>query len=263
MSHLKPMEILEATIAAAEVKAKGSLAKLMVLGILAGMFIALGGMGANMCGYGFFLKPETTGIGKMITGLIFPAGLSMVLLCGAELFTGNCMMFAAVLEKRITAAAMLRNWVIVYFSNLIGAVLIAWMCAECGLLHTGADLLQQVTINIAVAKESLSFGDAFLRGVLCNFLVCIAVWAATGARDTVGKVLALFLPIWLFVTCGFEHSIANMFFIPIGIFADAGAEAGLSWLDFFVTNLIPVTLGNIVGGSIFTGAAYWYALKKA
>lgn len=263
MTHLKPNEILDAQIAAAQVKAGGSFGRLLILGILAGMFIALGGMGANMCSYGFLLQPETTGIGKMLSGLIFPAGLAMVLLCGAELFTGNCMMFAAVLDKKITIGGMIRNWVIVYFSNLIGAMLVAWICVHSGLLHTGADLLQQATINIAVSKSSLSFGDAFLRGILCNFLVCMAVWAATGAKDTAGKVLGLFFPIWVFVTCGFEHSVANMFFIPAGIFAEGGMEAGLNWFDFFITNLIPVTLGNIVGGSIFTGAAYWFAYKKA
>lgn len=266
MSHLKPNEILEATISTAEVKAKSSFRKLLILGILAGMFIGLGGLGANMCGYGFLMNAETVGMGKMISGLIFPAGLAMVLLAGAELFTGNNMMLTAVLDKKITAGAMLRNWVIVYFSNLIGAMLVALITAYSGILHTGDDLLLMTTIEIAIAKSSLAFGPAFLRGILCNFLVCIAVWMATGAKDTAGKVLALFFPIWLFVTCGFEHSVANMFFIPVGIFANNGIVPGaecLTWFNFFVTNLIPVTLGNIVGGSIFVGAVYWYAYKKA
>ncbi len=263
MTQLKPQEILEATIDAAVKKSQLSVRSMILLGLLAGAFIALAGSGANMAGYYLLADPATNGLGKMISGCIFPAGLILVVFAGAELFTGNNLMLTAVLDKKITARSMLKNWIIVYIANLIGSILIAWMVSCCGLLETGGGMLKDVTISIAAAKTSIPFGQAFVRGILCNFLVCLAVWLATAADSTIGKIFSIFFPIWLFVTAGFEHSVANMYFIPAGLFADGGAAAGLTWSGFFITNLIPVTLGNIVGGSLLVGGLYYYIYKRA
>lgn len=263
MKQLKPQEILEATINAAVTKSQLSVRRMIILGILAGAFIALAGAGANMAGYYLLAYPATNGLGKMISGCIFPAGLIMVVFAGAELFTGNNLMLAAVLDKKITVKAMLRNWIVVYLANLAGSILVAWMVSCSGLLETGGGMLKEVTISIAAAKTALPFGQAFVRAILCNFLVCMAVWLATGADSTVGKIFSIFFPIWLFVTAGFEHSVANMFFIPAGLFADGGATAGLTWGSFFIGNLLPVTLGNLIGGSLLVGGTYYYAYKKA
>ncbi|MDD6043500.1 MAG: formate/nitrite transporter family protein [Eubacteriaceae bacterium] len=261
MINLKPDEILEQTICTSAVKASGSLKKLTILGVFAGMFIAMGGAAANMCSYCFLADAATVGIGRMISGLIFPAGLIMVVLAGGELFTGNCMMVAGILDNRITVGGMLRNWTIVYIANFIGGALIAWMFVYGGLIDTGKGMLETVMINSAVAKVSLNFGQAFIRGILCNILVCIAVWIGTGADSTVGKIFGMFFPIWAFVASGYEHSVANMFFVPAGIFADGGATEGLNWIGFLVNNLIPVTLGNIAGGGLFVAGLYYFALK--
>ncbi|MDD7718667.1 MAG: formate/nitrite transporter family protein [Eubacteriaceae bacterium] len=262
MKQLKPAEILEQTINAAVIKADGGFKKLFFLGIMAGAFIALGGAAANMCSYYFLSNPATAGIGRMISGLIFPAGLVMVVLAGGELFTGNCMMTAALIDKRISFKGMIRNWIIVYVSNFIGGALIAWMFVYSGLLGTGEGLLETVTINSAAAKVSLPWGQAFIRGILCNVLVCIAVWIGTGADSTVGKIFGMFFPIWAFVAAGYEHSVANMYFVSAGLFADGGSTAGLTWPAFLTDNLVPVTLGNIIGGGIFVAAVYYFALKE-
>ena len=263
MTQLKPQEILDATIDAAVRKANLSVRQMILLGLLAGAFIALAGSGANMAGYYLLAEPATNGLGKALSGCIFPAGLILVVFAGAELFTGNNLMLTAVLDKKISVASMLRNWIVVYLANLAGSMLVAWMVSYSGLLETGDGMLKAVTISIAAGKTALPFGKAFVRAILCNFLVCLAVWLATAADSTVGKIFSIFFPIWLFVTAGFEHSVANMFFIPAGIFADGGATAGLTWSGFFITNLIPVTLGNIVGGSLLVGGVYYYIYKRA
>lgn len=206
MTQLKPQEILEATMEAAVRKSQLSIRRMILLGIMAGAFIALAGSGANMAGYYLLSDPATNGMGKMLSGCIFPAGLILVVFTGAELFTGNNLMVTALLDKRISLGAMLRNWIIVYIANLAGSVLIAWMVAYCGLLETGDGMLKEVTISIAAAKTALPFGKAFVRAIMCNFLVCLAVWLSTAADSTIGKIFSIFFPIWLFVTAGFEHS---------------------------------------------------------
>lgn len=261
MKHLTASETLEATIKAGMGKASGSFAKLFLLGLLGGAFIALAAAGSNMAAFHFLAVPATVGIGKCISGLVFAAGLIMVVLAGGELFTGNCLMVVPAIDGEIKWSAMLRNWIIVYIANLIGSVFVAWLVTNSGLMSAGGGLLGTVTTNIALAKASLPFGKAVILGILCNFLVCIAIWMATAADSTVGKVFCIFFPIWLFVTSGYEHSIANMYYIPAGIFASHGATAGLTWGTFFVNNLLPVTIGNIIGGSIFVGCTFYGALK--
>ncbi len=275
MKPLKPAEILDATIETGVSKANGSFGKLFVLGILAGAFIAFAAEGSNMAAFNLLASPDTYGLGKCLAGAIFGTGLMLVVLAGGELFTGNTLIMAAVADKKVSFLKMLRNWIIVYIGNLTGAFLIAYMMNVSGLFDSGAGLLGGMTVKIAAGKTSLSFARAFVLGIMCNWLVCLAVWLSYGADTMAGKILGIFFPIWLFITSGFEHSIANMYYIPAGIMAKAnetyaalsglGADtlASLNIYGFFVTNLLPVTLGNIVGGACFVALAYFYAYKKA
>lgn len=272
---LKPAEILDFTINVSQDKAAGSFQKLFLLGILAGAFIAFAAEGSNMAAFNLFAAPETYGLGKALAGVVFGTGLMLVVLAGGELFTGNTLILAAVLEKKVAMRTMLRNWIIVYAGNFLGSVLIAYMIVNSGLLTSGGSMLGAVTLKIAVYKVNLSFIQAFYLGIMCNWLVCLAVWISFGAETMAGKIFSIFFPIWLFITSGFEHSVANMYYIPAGILVKANDSfAGLSglsqealdsltWGSFAVHNLIPVTLGNIVGGGVFVGMAYWYAYKKA
>lgn len=271
MKALTSKEILEKVSDSAVPKAEGNLWKLFILAVLAGAYIAFGGEASAMASFNLVSNPETFGIGKLVSGCVFPVGLMMVVLCGAELFTGNCMMITGVMDRKIKISGMLRNWIIVYIGNFVGALVIAAFINYSGLLESGGGLLGAVTVKTAISKVSLDFGRAFVLGIMCNWLVCLAVWMATGAQATVSKIFAIFFCIMLFVLSGFEHSVANMYFIPAGIMA-AGNEAFVQLLNLdtscltignmIVNNLIPVTLGNIVGGGIFVGMAYWLANKK-
>lgn len=272
---LKPAEITDYIISAAQEKAEGSFQKLLVLGILAGAFIAFAAEGSNMAAFNLFAQPTTYGLGKALAGVVFGTGLMLVVLAGGELFTGNTLMLSAVLDRKITVSKMLRNLLVVYAGNFLGSLLIVYMMVNSGLLTSGAAMLGAVTLKIAVYKVNLSFLQAFYLGIMCNWLVCLAVWISAGAETMAGKIFAIFFPIWLFITSGFEHSVANMYYIPAGILAKSNetfaqlsglspeALNSLSWGSFAVNNLIPVTLGNIVGGGIFVGMAYWYAYKRA
>lgn len=272
MNHMKPAETLKALIETSKVKSSMPIKRMVIFGIFAGAYIAFAGAGANMAAYGLLSSTETFGLGKILSGTIFTVGLIMVVLGGAELFTGNTTMIAAVIDKRITVSSMLKNWVIVYICNFIGGVLIAFMVYYSGVLNSGEGMLGAMTVKIAAGKVNMSFGSAFVSGILCNWLVCMAVWLSTGAQTTVGKILSIFFPIWLFVTAGFEHSVANMYFIPAGIFAKSNqmftslsemgfdALANLNWSGMFELNLLPVTLGNIVGGAVCVAIGYYTAL---
>ncbi len=275
--YLTPAEIAEATIQVGIKKTKNSSLNLFVLGILAGVFIAFASEGSNMAAFNLFAKPETYGLGKALAGAIFGTGLMLVVIAGGELFTGNTLIFTGVLHGKITLKSMLRNWFFVYLDNLVGSILIAYMMNESGLFNSGASGLAAVTIKIASYKVGLTFAQAFYLGIMCNWLVCLAVWMSYGAKDMSGKIWAIFFPIWLFITSGFEHSVANMYYIPAGIFAkanpacakaamDLGVTAEkldhLNWSTFFINNLLPVTLGNIVGGALFVGGVYWFVYLR-
>ena len=226
--------------AAAEKRVTQSLPRLLLLGALAGAFIAFAGVAASIGG--------ALG-GKLASATIFPIGLTMVLLAGSELFTGNCLFLMPLLRRNITAGHMLRNWVAVYLGNLLGSVAVAFLAVQCGAL----DGIAEAAVAAAVTKAALPFGVALLRGVLCNFLVCLAVWMAFCAQSAGGKVVSLFGPIFLFVLCGFEHSVANMYYIPAGIFLAENGE--MTWLSLW-QNLLPVTLGNMLGGCGLGGILY-------
>ena len=262
------------------VKAKKSAVDLFVLGLLSGAFLSLAGAASAMASYNLLANPETFGFGRLVAAAIFPCGLILVAIAGAELFTGNTLMVLPLAQRRITVLPMFRNWGIVYTANLIGAVVMALLIVLSGQLSlppTSAqgDLLGGVTVTTAAIKCNFAFHEAFLLGIFCNWLVCLAVWMSISAKDLAGKVLVIFFPICAFVTAGFEHSIANMYFIPAGLFAaqfnpefiavarsiGAPMEA-LSWQNFFLANLLPVTLGNIVGGCGCVAMVYWFVNRN-
>jgi formate/nitrite transporter len=273
-NYLTPGEIAETTIQTGMKKVKLTWMHQLLLGILAGAFIAFASEGSNMAAFNLFAKPETYGLGKVLAGAIFGTGLMLVVLAGGELFTGNTLIVMGILDGKVKLREMLKNWFFVYMGNFIGSLLIAYMMVQSGLFNSGANVLGGVTIKIASYKVGLTFMQAFYLGIMCNWLVCLAVWLAYGAKDMVGKIFGIFFPIWLFITSGFEHSIANMYYIPAGIMAKsnpAWAEAAhltgdklahLNWNTFIINNLIPVTLGNIVGGSMFVGGIYWFVYVK-
>lgn len=250
-------------------KAKASMpfSRMILLGIMAGAFIALAGIGSTTAA----ASVSIPSIAKLISACIFPAGLAMCVLTGAELFTGNCLMAIPLAKREITAGGMLRNWIVVWLANLLGSILVAAMVVYGHTLSLFDGGLAVSVISTAAAKCSLTFPEAFLRGIGCNFLVCIAVWIANAAKDATGKVVGLFFPIMLFVVCGFEHCVANMYYISAGLFAktvpayaEAAQAAGVN-LDavnaggFFGGNLLPATLGNIVGGAICVGLVYYFS----
>ncbi len=276
-NYLTPPEITEATIETAIKKTKMPALNTLLLGILAGVYIAFASEGSNMAAFNLFAKADTYGLGKVLAGAVFGTGLMLVLIAGGELFTGNTMIIAGVLDKKVPLRGMLKNWFFVYVGNFIGSILIAFLMNQSGLFSSGDHMLGAVTIKIASYKVGLSFSQAFILGIMCNWLVCLAVWMAYGAKDMTGKIFAIFFPIWLFITSGFEHSVANMYYIPAGIMAKGNQELievatslgvtaqkleHLNWESFFVANLLPVTLGNIVGGGFFVASIYWFVYCK-
>ncbi len=238
------------------------LARTLVLSLLAGFYIAFGAQLATL------VTSDTAqhvgiGISRLLGGSVFSLGLMLVVICGAELFTGNSLLTKGALQGHIPWLKIAENWSIVILGNLAGSLFLAWLMVESDLWQIGR--VAEHAVSIAAAKCDLTFGVALVRGILCNWLVCLAVFMATAARDIPGKMLACYVPIMAFVASGFEHSVANMYFIPTGLLLKTEvslALPSLTWTNFFVGNLVPVTLGNIIGGTIFVGFAYWFAYLK-
>lgn len=267
-------EIIEMNMNGAVNKANLKLSKMICLGILAGMFIALGAATSNTAVHTI----KDVGLARTLAGAIFPVGLMMIVFVGGELFTGNCLMIMAVMDKKIKVSAMLRNLVVVFFSNLIGSLIIVFIINYCGNLDYTSCALGAYTIKVALGKATISPLKAVLSGILCNILVCIAILMATACKEAVGKIFAIWFPIFAFVIGGFEHIVANMYYIPAGLVASmnpdyvAKAEElygitseqlkSLS-LTGLVHNFIPVTIGNILGGMIFVGCLVYYINIKA
>jgi len=247
-------------------KTRESILRLAILGFFAGVYIGFGAQLAIMVTHDLAAFVGV-GISKLIGGAVFSVGLMLVVVAGAELFTGNNLIVLSVLDRQVTVRKLLRNWTIVYFANLVGSLFLVLLMYWSGLWKTDGGLVGANALSIANAKVNLTFLQAFARGILCNWLVCLAVWMAVSARAVVGKVFAIFFPIMAFVASGFEHSVANMFFIPMGlvlkgqvaVVTAAGLTEKLSHLTVggMVMNLIPVTLGNIVGGAFFVATLYW------
>lgn len=264
MNLLSPAEITRHYSKLGKEKADKPVGKLFVLGLLAGLFIAFGGAVSNTAVHAI----SNVSLTRTISSLLFPFGLCMVMLMGAELFTGNTMISISVLNGDTSTWKMLRNWGVVYLGNFAGSLLLAMACVFSGQLNYSNGGLAVYTIKTALAKCALPPLHALVLGILCNILVCTAVLCSLSAKDTVGRIAGAYIPVVFFVACGFEHCVANMFYIPAGILASKipeyavlAAEYGLdisalSWSSYLLQNLLPVTVGNILGG-VGMGVVMW------
>jgi formate transporter len=270
MDAFAPKEIAALVETRGVAKAKAPALATFVLGVLAGAFIGLGAVLSTtiLTGSAF-----GSGVGRWLAGIGFSLGLVLVVVAGAELFTGNNLLVMGLVSRHVTVAALVRNWTVVYLGNLVGALSIALMVwlAEWWTQLDGA--VGTTAVSIAVAKTSLPFGVVLMRGVLANALVCLAVWLATGGRTVTDKVVAIVLPISAFVAAGFEHSVANMYFIPAGYLVSrepgmvppsgpSSEHIGSLDLGGFVTNLAAATIGNVIGGAMLVGLVYWFVYLR-
>ena len=266
-------EVIEQNIQNGIKKTNLTTKKLILLGIAAGFFIGIGAEASSLAMHGI----SNVGLARTVAGAVFPIGLMLIVLLGGELFTGNCLISMAVYDKKAKLKGMIRNLIIVYISNFIGAALMAWMINNCGQLNFSDGGAGAFTIKVALGKVGIDPMQAIVSGILCNVLVCLAIFMAATAKDVAGKCIAIFFPIFVFVISGFEHCVANMYYIPAGIFAAQNslyaAKATelygitveqLSGINFgtMFSNLIPVTIGNIIGGMVFVGLLYWYLYRK-
>lgn len=269
---LSPKEIVEQYIAASISKTKMSVGKVLGKSIFAGMMIAMGAACSNVAAHSI----DNVGVARLIAGCVFPVGLMMVILMGAELFTGDCLMAIGVADKKISFLSFVKVLVLVYLGNFVGGFLTAATMYLSGQFNYSASRLGAYTIKVALGKVSISPVQGIASGILCNILVCAAVLMAMSSKDVVGKLFASFFVIMPFVTGGFEHCVANMYYISAGIIAKfnpdyveaAKTMYGLSDLSllgmkgFVINNLIPVTIGNIIGGSICVGLPMFYLNYK-
>ncbi len=257
-NFLTPAETVRAIMENGKRVTTQPLARTIVLSLLAGFYIAFGAQLATVV-TADAASHVGLGISRLLGGSVFSMGLMLVVICGAELFTGNSLLTKTALLGEITWSKLAENWLVVLLGNFVGSLFFAWLMFHSNLWQ--APYLAEHAIAIATAKTKLPFDVALVRGILCNWLVCLAVFMATAARDIPGKILACYVPIMAFVASGFEHSIANMYFIPTGLLLArelSNGDPALSWNNFFVGNLLPVTLGNIIGGVVFVGFAYWF-----
>lgn len=252
-----PSQIANRCSEAGAAKTKLPVLKAFLLAVFAGMFIAFGAFASQVIA----VSIGAESLAKFMGAAVFPVGLFMVIIAGAELFTGNNLIVISVLDGKATLKGMFRNWGIVYLGNLVGSILIALMTTYGHAYSLFGGKLAEAAVAAAQNKALLSVPDALIKGILCNILVCIAVWVSYSAEEVAGKIIALSLPIMLFVLSGYEHSVANMFFVPAGILVSGAygiAADSLTWLGF-LHNLIPVTIGNIIGGAGVVSFVYYYA----
>lgn len=260
---------------------------MFLLAVLAGAFIGLGAIFAttasagsigikDAAGAAAYATALPYGVIRLITGLCFTLGLILVVVGGAELFTGNNLIIMAFIDKKVTFGQLMRNWGIVYLGNFVGSVLTALIMFFTKQYMFGGGSIGINALNIGEAKSGLDFIQAIALGIMCNALVCLAVWMCFSARSVTDKILAIIPPIAGFVAAGFEHSVANMYFVPIALFIKSwgdpkffemiGKTAGdfpnLTWGNFLVGNLLPVTIGNIIGGAVMVGVVYWFVYLR-
>lgn len=252
-------------------KAEMPLLRMFMLAILAGAFIALGAIFATTTSAGLATAGWPYGVIRLLSGVVFCLGLILVVVGGAELFTGNNLIVMAWASRKVTTLALLRNWIVVYIGNFVGSVGTAVLVYLGGQYKFGGGAVGAAALSIANSKVGLDFVQAIALGILCNAMVCLAVWMTFSARSTMDKIAAIIFPIAGFVAAGFEHSIANMYFIPIGLFikdfdptftakvAETAQTSftNLTWGTFLLNNLLPVTIGNIIGGTVLVAAIYW------
>jgi len=269
IDSLLPPEMARAAEDVGVSKAKMGWPKTTMLAILAGAFIAFGAVFSTLVSSG---SQMSFGMTRLMSGLTFSLGLILVVVGGAELFTGNNLLTMAWASRKVSTGQLIRNWAIVYLGNMLGAfslVLMIWISKHYML---GDGMVGANILKVAAAKCELGFIQAIVLGILCNILVCLAIWLCYSTKTTHGKILAIVFPITAFVAAGFEHSVANMYFIPMGLIVkqfgdpslwtllDASPSyfESLSWGNYIMKNLIPVSIGNIIGGAGFVGLAYWF-----
>ncbi|MGL6297846.1 MAG: formate/nitrite transporter family protein [Methanobacteriaceae archaeon] len=282
-SFKSPADTAKAIVGIAELKNNAPLGNVIILSFLAGAYIAFGGLLAEVATAGMVAAGFPPGLVKLVFGGVFPVGLMLVVLAGSELFTGNCMyMPMGILEGKASLGGLAKNWSISWVFNFVGALFVAYVFAYmAGILTAEPFMAGAITIaktkalggaqfegakyvmeagtfvKQSVMLKSLTWDQALLRAIGCNWLVCLAVYLAIASDDIIGKIMGIWFPIMAFVTIGFEHSIANMFFIPVAVFMGE-----VSWYQCIVNNLIPVTIGNIIGGAVFVGVLYWYTYLR-
>lgn len=247
-SNLGPAKVVKSIIISSERKANLSAYRQLILGIMAGVYIGFGA-------FAYIVVTQTLGnvdIGlmKFLGASVFPVGLMLVVFSGSELFTGNNLMTMALMDKKISAKGLLKNWILVYIGNFIGSLILAYMICSSNLVDQN---VLNLVLSIGASKTALSFKTGFIRGVLCNILVVLSVWVSSESQDVVSRIFSIWFPIMLFIISGYEHSVANMFFLPLAKYAGLA----ISWSDIWFSNLIPVTLGNIVGGGIIVPIVYY------
>lgn len=270
-----PKQVLERYMSGCVGRTSAPWWRICLLGVMAGAFIAFGAAASSVSMYGI----PGTGLARTLGGAVFPIGLMLIILVGGELFTGDCLMIMGAMDKRYSWLAVLRSLVLVFVSNFAGGLLVAFLVTNSGQFGFSDNALGAYVIKVASGKLNLSFGTAFVSGILCNILVCAAVFMAAGAADVAGKLWATFFPIFVFVICGFEHCVANMYYLTAGILA-AGNKAYAAkaaelygeelvvqltergWLDMLTKNLLPVTLGNMVGGMLCVGVPVYILYRS-
>lgn len=268
-NYLTPNEITDYTIDGGKSKVERRLIVVFLMAIMAGVYIALGGLASATAAHGIANK----GVAKLVTGAVFPVGLMFVVINGADLFTGNCLIIMSVYDKKVKVIDFVKNLGIVLVGNFVGALFIAFLEAYSGIFSMGENTFGGYVIKTAYSKVNLGFVEALFLAIICNIFVCAGVMLMYSAKDIAGKVLAGFFPIFAFAISGAEHIVANMYYVPAGIFSKtnpAFVEAShlsaeqlstLNWSHFLINNAIPVTLGNIIGG-VFIGTMYYLIYKK-
>lgn len=266
---LTPGEVCDYTIEVGVKKAKGRKLNMFLLGIMAGVFISIGAFSSTVASHSI----KNFGVSKLVAGFVFPVGLILVLICGAELFTGNNLLSIAYLEKRITFKDFISNWILVFIGNFVGAILFALLIYHSGAIKANGGMVAAYALKTTYVKESLSIKEALLSGILCNIIVCSSVWGSYASKDITGKVFMAFFPIMAFVISGFEHCVANMYYLSLGHLCKGNLNltsvstlskenlSMINGLNLF-KNISIVTLGNIIGGAIFIGITYWFIYKR-
>ncbi len=267
-----PLEVIRGNLKGAQTKASLSIGRMILLGMMAGAFIAFGGAASNVAAHGI----ADVGLSRLVMAVVFPVGLMLVVLTGAELFTGNCLMTMAAWNRDISWKALLRSLTVVYVGNLAGALVVDVLIFYSGQFDYSGGNLGAFAIKVAVGKAGMTPGRAVISGILCNIVVCLAVLAAGAARDVIGKIGAVFFPIMAFVICGFEHCVANMFYLPAGILASTNpvyaakaaelygitSEQCANLLTGSISRLFLVSVGNVLGGVVFVSLVFYTVYKK-
>lgn len=255
-----PVETAKDIVETGGIKEKSKLSSTILLSFLAGAYMAFGVLLSEVTSAGMIASGFPIGLSKFVFGAVYPVGSIIILIAGAELFTGNIMyMGMSLLDGKASWKGLSRNWITSWTFNFAGALFVAYILAYLGGAILADPAIVSQAIDMATYKINLSWSEAFIRGIGCNWMICLGIYLGFASNDIIGKILGVWIPTMTFATIGFEQSIANMFFIPLGMFLNG---PGISWSAIFFNNLIPVTLGNIAGGIIFVVCIYYYVYLK-